>query len=263
MQVSRSSSDEKLARAVSWSFAVHGGIIVFVVLKSLIWPGETIIYTPTLRVDVVGLPDILKKDLMDVSKVLPKEAPKETAPEKAPVKETKPVSADPDPNELLLKPKKKDEKKDEKKEKEKQKAREDKMNSAIARMRALEKVREQSNEDENAAVIIKGNQVSRGTSLSGDAKEGEASYYDLVKDKLIENWALPPWLARQRLSAQVQITVNAAGRITGVKFLKSSGNAQFDDAIRSTLQVSQPLPTPPENLLSTVQNQGILLGFPL
>jgi len=253
------SSDPKtdpLSRALTVSAIVHGAVIAVVVLKSLIFPGKPVIYTPTLRVDMVGLPDITKKDLMDISKALPKEAPEEKI-VKPQVKEA--VKED----ELVLNPKKKKEK-EKAKEKEKDQLRENRMESALARIRALEKVREAARNEEEAAVVIKGNKVSKGTSLSGDAKEAaEASYYDLVKDRLIENWALPPWLARQKFAAQVMITVSAQGAVTSVKFLKLSGNAQFDEAIRTTLKDSQPLPEPPEAVLDTVESEGIVLGFPL
>lgn len=253
MQVlSSDPNQDPLKRALAVSGIAHGTVLLVVVLKSIIFPGEPVKYTPALRVDMVGLPDLTKQDLMDISKALPKEAPQEKIAKPQPKEAVK-------EDELVLKPKKK--KEDAKKQ---EKAREDRMESALARIRALEKVRESARNEEEAAVVIKGNKVSKGTSLSGDAKEAaEASYYDLVKDRLIENWALPPWLARQKYAAQVLITVNAQGRITAVKFLKPSGNAQFDDAIRATLKDSQPLPEPPEAVLATVENRGILLGFPL
>ena len=46
-----------------------------------------------------------------------------------------------------------------------------------------------------------------------------------------ENWALPIWLERQKLSAQVQIWIDASGRLLRFAFVKTSGNAQFDEAV--------------------------------
>jgi TonB family protein len=100
--------------------------------------------------------------------------------------------------------------------------------------------------------------------LSGDAKESaETSYYDLIKDRLAENWALPPWLARQKLSAQVIININAQGHVARIQFTRTSGNPQFDDAIRTAIKQSDPFPSPPQEILTILQNQGILVGFPL
>lgn len=238
---------EKLSRGVTWSIIGHGSFFLAIILKNLVLPSTPFIHTPVLRVDVVGLPDILKKDLSQISKNQPKADEIEKI-----VKETAA------PDEMVLNPKK--EVKEKKKEKEK--PREEKMSSALARIKALEKIREESTED--SGVIIKGNQISKGSSLSGDAKEtSEAGYYDLIKDRLADNWALPPWLARQKLSAQVVLNINSEGQVTRVQFSRPSGNPQFDEAIRQSIKLSNPFPKPPKEILTIVQNQGILVGFPL
>ncbi len=238
---------EKLSRGVTWSIVGHASFFVLIILKNLVMPSAPFIHTPVLRVDVVGLPDILKKDLSQVSKNQPKSAEIEKI-----IKETAA------PDDMVLNPKK--EVKEKKKEKEQ--PREEKMSSALARIKALEKIREQSNED--SGVIIKGNQISKGSSLSGEAKESsETGYYDLIKDRLADNWALPPWLARQKLSAQVVLNINSEGQVTRVQFSRPSGNPQFDEAIRQSIKLSNPFPKPPKEILTIVQNQGVLVGFPL
>ena len=94
-----------------------------------------------------------------------------------------------------------------------------------------------------SAPPIKGNKISKGTSLSGDAKESDqANYYDQFLGRLRDNWALPVWLSRQNLSAQVQIYIDARGRLHGFRFVKLSGNAQFDDAVKQALEESAPFP---------------------
>ena len=45
------------------SLAIHGLLLALVLLASLVFQGNPIPILPTLRVDVVGLPDALKKDL--------------------------------------------------------------------------------------------------------------------------------------------------------------------------------------------------------
>jgi colicin import membrane protein len=259
---------DRLGSAITWSLVAHGAIALFVVVKSLVFPGNPILVAPALRVDVVGLPDILKKDLSQVSKSLPQEALKEQLEDAAkqaqavkPVEVPKEAPAAKD--EMVLNPKKLDKKA----EKIEDAKREKKLESALARIRALERLKdkeETEREEANDAVVIKGNQVSKGTSLSGDARESaEAGYYDLVRERLIEFWSLPPWLSRQKLAAQVLITVDGAGNILSVKFVKTSGNPQFDEAIRATLRDSQPLPKPPAKIASTVSSEGIVVGFPL
>lgn len=254
---------DQLGRALTWSLVAHGAIAFFVIVKSLVFPGQPLLVTPALRVDVVGLPDILKKDLSQVPKKLPDEALQEqleAAAKKA--KNVKPVEVPKEaaaPDEMVLNPKKS---KAEKTAKEKEK----KLDAALARIRALERLKDKEaiEKEERDAVIIKGNQISKGTSLSGDARErAEASYYDLVRDQLVEFWALPTWLARQKLSAQVLITVDRAGNILSTKFVRPSGNEQFDAAIRGTLRDAAPLPKPPANIADTVADEGIIVGFPL
>jgi hypothetical protein len=46
-------------------------------------------------------------------------------------------------------------------------------------------------------------------------------------------------------------------------FVRPSGNSQFDDAVRKTLQQSQPFPVPPIEIRPTLAADGILVGFPL
>lgn len=232
-------SQQSLSKNLVFSGVVHVGIILFFIIKSIVAPSKMVLITPTLRVDIVGLPDILKKDLSLVSKKQP------TSPTEKTTKETEETK----PDELILKPKKET------------KAREKKMNQALARIKALDKI---ANEPDTNDVVIKGNIISKGTSLSGDAKESsETTYYDGVREHLLDHWALPTWLARQRLSAQVWISIDSRGFISQSKFVKTSGNATFDDAIRLTLKEAQPLPIPPKNLTQTMQTQGIVIGFPL
>jgi TonB family protein len=258
---------DRLGSALTWSLVAHGGLALFIIVKSLVFPSDLVMVAPALRVDVVGLPDILKKDLSQVSKSLPQEALKEQLEAAAKqAKEVKPIDvpkeAPASKEEMVLNPKKV-----EKTEKVDDAKREKKLQSALARIRALERLKDKEETDREEAadaVVIKGNQVSKGTSLSGDARESmEAGYYDLVRERLVEFWSLPPWLSRQKLGAQVLITIDGAGNITSTKFVKQSGNPQFDEAIQGTLRDAQPLPRPPSKIASTVAREGIVVGFPL
>lgn len=257
---------DQLGRAITWSLIGHGGIALFIILKSLVFPGNPVMIAPALRVDLVGLPDILKKDLANVPKALPKSDLEEKLAEAA--KDAKKIKALPieevaKPDEMVLKPTKveKTEVKDEKKETAK------KIDTALAKIRALERLKDKSEEtkpDEDDAIVIKGNQISKGTSLSGDAREkAQSGYYDLIREALVEFWSLPSWLSREKLSAQVQMRIDPAGRVLSLKFIKSSGNNAFDEAIRGTIRDAQPLPRPPKELTSSLSDDGVIVGFPL
>ena len=229
------------------SLIFHGALVVFVLLKTLVFPGNPKPYISTLRVDLVGLPDLLKKDMHNVQALPPSaELPQPTT--KHVPKAVEPA----EPDEMVLRPKKTE---------RTSKDREKKLKSALDRIKSLAKI---ASLEKKASPVIKGNQVSKGTSLSGDARESaEASYYDSLKAKLQDNWALPIWLARQNLAAQVQIFVDSRGRILSYRFLKPSGNAQFDDAVKKTLAESQPFMTPPSEMAQTLMTDGVLIGFPL
>lgn len=246
-------------RGIRWSMGVHGVLILLILVKALVFPNTPKMYIPTLRVDVVGLPDLLKsekknpsnsKSLEDIQKMLAKaqiDANKVKKPP-PPAKVKEPIEKA-DPDELVLKPK----------QIQNDTARDKRLEAAMRRMKALAKL-DAENTPAAQAAPIKGNKLSKGNSTSGDAKESDtANYYDTVRSKLQENWALPVWLSRQNLSAQVEIVIDSRGTVREFRFVKTSGNPQFDEAVKKTLAASQPFDTPPSDLLMN----GILVGFPL
>jgi colicin import membrane protein len=250
--------------------------VAVVIIKSLVFPNTPKQYIPSLRVDVVGLPDLLKnekkmipqgKSLDDIQKMLEKaESDANKLKNIPPPKVKEPPVEKAEKDELVLNPKKTPPEKTEPTKKVPKlvdEAQEKRLKAAMDRIKALSKLHPEADTDSNkdeAAPPIKGNKISKGNSLDGDAKESDsANYYDTVRAKLQENWALPPWLSRQSLSAQIEIQIDAHGRVREFRFSKPSGNAQFDAAVKKTLEESQPFPAPPEDLLMN----GILIGFPL
>ncbi|MBL7714848.1 MAG: cell envelope integrity protein TolA [Bdellovibrionales bacterium] len=249
--------EPKLFRFLQISAVLHLGAILLFVIKSLVFPSKPITYTPSLRVDLVGLPDILKKDKEALNKVVSQslekalkeaetqaKAQEKPAPEK--IKITKEIA---NPDDMILNPTKTASSKDRAK----------KMKSALERIKALQKIEK---EEEN--VVIKGNKLSKGSSLDGNAKENaEANYRDLVRDRLRDGWELAPWLARQNLQARVEITIDGKGRVRSFRFIKASGNSQFDEAVKRSIAQAQPFPTPPKGMADQLLIDGILVGFPL
>lgn len=269
----RGPAREEMGRGFKLSLILHLAIATFILAKSLIYPGDPLMVAPALRVDVVGLPDILKKDLKSLPK-LPsademadklKQAETEAAKIKPVAPPPKEAEEEASPDDMVLKPKVVNKAKPTQKT-EKPEDRSKRLKSALERIKALDKINAapEASESKKAGVLIKGNRVSKGTSLSGDARESmKAGYLDELRDRLQEHWALPVWLERQKLSAQVLIYIDGYGRVRGVQFLKPSNNAQFDDQVRRTIQQSQPFPTPPEDLATALMGQGIVVGFPL
>lgn len=256
-------SDRDFSKGLRNSVFIHAAFLIVTLLASVVLPGKPKIYTPTLRVDLVGLPDVLKKDLGTPSRNAPSleeikktldRSEKTTEKILGKLEKAKKALEKAQPDELVLKPKKESP--------EEAKARENKLKMALARMKALSNI--SSSLEKPAPDLIKGNRISKGTTLSGDAREAlEASYYDILRARLQDNWALPVWIARQNLSAQVQITIDSRGLLRSFKFLKISGNPQFDAAVKQTLTESQPYPLPPEEIRNALLTEGILVGFPL
>lgn len=226
-------NDDPLRRAIKISLAIHVGALVALYLKSVILPGSLLTkdYIPSLRVDLVSLPDQKKTDSM---------TPSRSAVDLPVIKERvkqKPIVEKGDYS--LSK-----------------KNHQDRVKSALARIKALEKL--------NDGEPVKGNRIAKGSSATGEAKESlETTYFDLVLEKVRAEWELPHWLQEQNLSAKVLIHVDRRGMITSHRFIKSSGNEQFDAAVKKALQAATPFPAPPLAIVPDVSQAGILLGFPI
>lgn len=241
-----------LKKAVQWSLAVHIVLLVAFTIKGVFFPSESKPYIPALRVDIIGLPDRLTNEAPPIPSKQKKSA---TAPKPPPAKEDSRPKAPPKKAEMNYQ-----------KKEEQAAERKDRMKSALDRIKrqeAIDKIK-QAEESAKEEAPIAGNILSAGVAAGGDARAvAKAHYYDIVLEKLRQNWTLPVWLARENLSARVLIQINHQGRVRSLKFLKRSGNPRFDDAVKETIRVSHPFQAPPDELRSSVFYDGILFGFPL
>jgi TonB family protein len=243
----KSAAASDLAPYFRISAFLHIGLAAFLVLKSIVFPSEPKVYIPSLRVDLVALPDLKKTD----TQTLPPSPTESAAAEKPKETEAKLENpADPDGDLSISKKKERS-----KKEKEAQ----DRLKNALARMKALEKIKAMS------GAPVQGNQISKGSSMSGDAKTSlETTYFDVVLERVRNYWELPKWLQEQtQLSAQVTIFIDRKGQLIRQVLTRSSGNAAFDNEIKRTLQNATPFPEPPIAIIPDLAQDGILLGFPL
>lgn len=235
-----------LKRAIRISLWVHGGVLLGLLIQGLFFPSTSTPYVPSLRVDLIGLPDQLKFEKIELADKPGKGAPAESSP-------AKPDAKTPDPDGMLPKTAKKPDPKAEAQKRAK---------DALARIKALSRIKDDS-ETAGGTTVVKGNQLSKGTSLSADARESmETGYIDLLWDRLQENWALPSWLQGRGYEAKVYATIDARGSLTSLRFQKSSGNAAFDEYVVQAVRNAQPFPPPPEELRGTLVSRGVLLGFP-
>ena len=249
--MSRGAAPSELNDGLRWSLLGHFVLALFVILKGTAFQGKPLRYVPTLKVDLVALPDQLKNQKVhptldqsksDIHKILDAA---ETSANR--IKTSSPVKDVAQQNEMILNARKvQTEKKIEKRNKR-----------ALDRIKALAKIQNSSDDpipEKTApapkAVLIKGNILSPGSSLSGDAREAsEANYLEILRDRLQENWTLPTWVARQSLSAQIQVFINSRGKLNGFKFVKPSGNPNLTMRSKEPFTTVNPSLSLQKNLL--------------
>jgi colicin import membrane protein len=265
--------NDELPRGLVVSFVVHAVIISFFTLKAVFLTPESIDYSAAIRVDIVGLPDKVKPEdvappaaTKEEAKTALPDKPEKTPPPPKPVE--KPVEK---PAEKAVKmPAKKDldtvnlekTKHDQKNALEKLKA-----------MAAVEKLKEdaanEKKKKEAAAGTaaaggpkLKGNVISPGTAITGLAKLQHDSYVVDLDHHIKRNWALPEWLAKRDLKAQVRVTIDSNGNVLSRRISKTSGNSSYDEEVLATIDRSAPFPKPPDKFTSVLAVDGILIGFP-
>ncbi len=239
-------SSLEIKTGFKWSLIGHFLLIGIVLIQCIVFHQKTPPYIPTLKVDLVALPDVLKKDLTleqtknEINDLLKKEESK---------KEKTSQQKISSPDSLKVKNRV-----------------EIKNKSALERIKALAKIPEDHPKSDRRSYqkLIQGNHISLGSSLSGEAKEAQVTHYhDFLLHQLQEHWTLPTWIDRQDFSARVEIYIDHKGNVQKLHFLKSSGNLKFDEAVKRAIHESEPFPPPPAELQSTLLSDGILFGFPL
>lgn len=246
--------DELFSKGLRLSVAAHGLVVIAAIILSLTSAKEPVKMIQSIRVDLVGLPDLKKSDLSkitpdDISDLNEKltEAGKNAKDMLKKAKERPP--AEPEP---VVK----DDSMAMKKTKTREKERGSDLKSAIDRIKALADIESQV---KKSKTVAKGNAVSRGNSLSGEAADDANEFAARIASKLRDNWNLPIWLSKQKLNAKVVIFLDRAGYVSNTVFAQSSGNKQFDDYCLKTVRMAQPFGPPPSEIL----DGGITLGFPL
>ncbi|HRK02298.1 MAG TPA: TonB C-terminal domain-containing protein [Oligoflexia bacterium] len=243
------SSQDEFGRSLRLSAAVHAILLIGALLSTLVFRREPVMLSPSIRVDLVGLPDIKKKDLNlsepgpDLSKIEKELEASKPAPAPEPAVEDKP--------EISLK------KKDGKPKKEE--SRKESLSSAIERIKALAEIENDLKKNKKNTTQVKGNTVSKGNALTGTSAQDINAYAAGMQARLREHWNLPVWLAKQNLAARVVVFLDDRGYVANTVLAKSSGNTQYDEYVLKTVRMSQPFGPPP----SDIQDDGVLLLFPL
>jgi colicin import membrane protein len=254
---------ENFRRSLAISLGLHIVVISVLTIKTVFFDSDPTSYQSVIKVDLVGLPD----------KIEPQQIPTEESP-KAEPKISKPAPQAPisAPAEKKLAEKVHKVEIDKtsinlEKTKKKEQAAIDK----LKQLSALDEIERQEQEDtklknQEKAIErlkqIKGNALSSGTELRGVTKLQHDNYISVVEKHIRQNWSLPEWLAKKKLSALIRVRFDEHGNVASHEIVKTSGNQTFDDLVISAVQKSSPVPAPPPKFVKILNVEGILLGFP-
>jgi len=95
-----------------------------------------------------------------------------------------------------------------------------------------------------------------------------ATYGRRLKRLFLDRWIVPTLLSKSQLDSlkvKVNIKIDADMMIVGIRFLKKSGNAMFDDSVKNAIDRVRAdiktLPAPPEAIAPKIFGAGINLTF--
>ncbi|MEM7647063.1 MAG: TonB C-terminal domain-containing protein [Pseudomonadota bacterium] len=249
-----SSEKDSFSRFVAISVAFHVAVLVLLTVKVLFFPSQAPEHKSAVRIDVVALPE----KQVEKPKIA-KKAPMVETPKPMPMPMPKPMVAKAPKPMPKPKPKPKPKKKTVHLEKKKKETKEE-QNSAIARLKALQKLKD--NESKPIPKEKKGNSISKGNALTGLEKLHHESYLDDLDQHIRSYWNLPEWLANGNFKAKVLLKINRNGGIQEKLFVLKSGNELFDSQVVSTLEKANPFPAPPSNLVDFFATKGVEIRFP-
>ena len=86
-----------------------------------------------------------------------------------------------------------------------------------------------------------------------------AAYKAKIRAKILRNIVMSSDIPKDAL-AEFDVTLFSGGVVLNVKLVKSSGSPMYDRAVERAIKRSDPLPVPPEGLLSN-QFRELRLNF--
>lgn len=224
-----------------FSLGIHFILIFFFIvggnLFALFKKKQRIVVPPSVRVDMVALPDF-------------------PAVKKAKKKKEKPVLISDKKEKKKAPPKQKKKKKITKSKKKP----DDKLTKA---KKKPEKEPLKKAGSDSKKKINKGNKLSQGVEkgkevLNAQQQEEINAYFLVISDRIRAFWNLPKYITEQSLTAEIEIKINNKGEMTYKNLDVSSGNDLFDSRVLKAMESAAPYPPPPSNVQSLIRN-GIIL----
>ena len=125
-------------------------------------------------------------------------------------------------------------------------------NQVIAKLKAGEEV---------GRPAIRGNKLSEGHAAAGNVGQAGDLYKVRLKDHVRRYWNVPQWMRSKDLKATVLVKLTPDGRILTTQFVNRSGSAKFDAEVVNTIERSEPVPPPPQELRRYFIEEGIEWDF--
>ena len=103
---------------------------------------------------------------------------------------------------------------------------------------------------------LKGNQPQEG--LSAEEQNAQQiiinEYLIEIIERVKRNWRLPKYLADQSFRAELEIRIDARGKVTEKKIITSSQNEVVDGRVLKAIELSSPFPPPPESVQKLIED---------
>src|SRR5258707_14897155 len=82
--------------------------------------------------------------------------------------------------------------------------------------------------------VLSGLEFSDGAKAVQTISDPSGIYKSLVEHTLLSQWDRPEEIEEDNFAAEVEVTVDPAGKVKGYRWLKGSGNGHWDDSVKST-----------------------------
>ncbi|MGE0632430.1 MAG: TonB family protein [Pseudobdellovibrionaceae bacterium] len=247
----KSAMEDSFSRALIYSAGAHVVLFLFFIVKAVIFPVDMDDFEPSIRVDIVDMPD---KITDQVATPEPAKTPEVTEEKKA-----EPTSSKPEP---VVKKKEPPQKVvDLTKTKAQQKEAINKLKSMSAIDKIQQDLKKNKGDSDKATTQFKGNILSAGTELKGVNRLQHENYRGDVYRHAKQNWTLPEWLANSQYRALVLVKLDERGYVIFKQITKSSGNSSYDDAVITAVSNASPFPPPPAKFKDIVAIDGITIEF--
>lgn len=86
-----------------------------------------------------------------------------------------------------------------------------------------------------AAAELPSIDFQEGAHAVDSVSDPKSAYKGMIQHALLSRWNRPQDLADDTFVAEVELTVNAAGQLGAPRWLRTSGNARWDDSVKAAL----------------------------